>query len=104
MNDLRRTYRIAVIIGLIMMASLAAYMIVVSLFENGTIALRGAAELPGSAHERLRFVFLGITIVIFFLLRSVNRMVLNAADERRTMRDAWCPPSSGWSCTSWKGA
>lgn len=75
MDDLRRTYRTTVIIGLVMMASLVIYLIVVSLLDQA----RSAAEVPPPAVQGAAYyACIGISIVVILLARSASAMVLNA--------------------------
>jgi F0F1-type ATP synthase membrane subunit c/vacuolar-type H+-ATPase subunit K len=93
MDDLRRAYRTAVIIGLAMMASLVVYLVIVGLFENGTITLQGPAALAGSRLEHIKIVFLGISAVLFLLVRPITRRVLASDGKQRSVHDA--PHRSG---------
>jgi F0F1-type ATP synthase membrane subunit c/vacuolar-type H+-ATPase subunit K len=81
MDDLRKAYRTTVIIGLAMMASLVIYLVIVSLIEGGTIPL-GTTEVAGRSLELARFVFLGLTAVIFFVIRSIGSVILRGGGRR----------------------
>lgn len=86
MQKLRAAYRVTVIIGLAMMASLVAYLVVVSLIENGSIAVGGEASVQGEKTEFLKFAFLGVSIILVLLIRIVNRILLKTGADRPGMR------------------
>jgi hypothetical protein len=78
MDKLRATYRVAVMIGLVIMASLLVYAVIVGLFEKGTIAFPETPILSGKVLELVKFALLGVSIIIFFLIRFVNARILTA--------------------------
>lgn len=82
MDELRKTYRVNVIIGLAMMASLVIYLVIVGLIEGGALPLKGGPSLAGSAYEIVQFVLLGISVVVFFVIRIVNRLMLGPREEQ----------------------
>lgn len=86
MDKLRAAYRVTVIVGLAMMASLVAYLVVVSLIENGTIAFGEQAAIPAGPGERIKFVLLGLSIVLFLLIRPVNRKVIGPGERSASGR------------------
>lgn len=94
MDNQRTAYRVSVIIGLAMMASLVVYLIVVVLIQNGTIALREQAALPVSTLERIRFVSLGIGVIVALLVRPIARRVLNTGGDVGAVRDAPSRPEA----------
>jgi hypothetical protein len=81
MDKLRAAYRVTVIIGLAMMASLVVYFVIVGLFENGTIVLQGPPALPAGQLELLKFIFLGIAIAVVLLARPLSGRILNAGSQ-----------------------
>ncbi len=80
MDKLRAAYRVAVIIGLVMMASLVVYALLVGLFENETITLPEPA-LTGSALEVLRFALLAVAAAVFIVIRIVNGKIIGRGDD-----------------------
>jgi hypothetical protein len=82
MDKLRAAYRVAVIIGLVIMASLLVYAVIVGLFENRTIAFPETPALSGNELEIVKFALLGVSIIIFFLIRFVNARILAAEGEQ----------------------
>jgi len=94
MDKLRAAYRGAVIIGLAMMASLLVYAAVVGILDKGTVKINAPA-LPGSQLEIMRFVLLGISVVVFFVIRFVNNQVLNASGEQAKKLDQRPPLAKG---------
>ena len=88
MDKLRAAYRVAVIIGLAMMASLLVYAVIVGLFENGSIEFPGTPALSGKELELMKFALLGVSIIIFFLIGFVNTSILNAEGEQGKMLDS----------------
>jgi hypothetical protein len=81
MEDLRKTYRTTVIIGVAMMASLLVYLIVVGLFEQGTVTIT-TSPLPDNVLQVIKFVLLGLTVVNFFLIRYVGNRILTPGDQK----------------------
>jgi len=81
MEKLRSTYRVVVIIGLAIMATLFLYAVVVSLVENRTIALDGEPVLAGNTLEVVKFVLLGVSVLLFIAIRFVNAKILGFASE-----------------------
>ncbi|MDH4162573.1 MAG: hypothetical protein OEW15_07765 [Nitrospirota bacterium] len=77
MDKLRAAYRVVVIIGLAIMASLVVYAVIVGLFENGTIPLGGTA-MAGGMLDMIKFVFLGISAALFPLMRFLSSRIINA--------------------------
>lgn len=84
MEKLRAAYRVAVIIGLAMMASLLVYTVIVGVFEKDG---RGPA-LSDRALEMMKFALVAISVVLFFLIRFLNARILTAGGERGGRRDA----------------
>ena len=78
MDKLRAAYRVTVIIGLAMMASLVAYLVVVTLIEGSTITLGEATAVPLATLGLLKFAFLGTAALAFALIRPITRKVLYA--------------------------
>jgi len=95
MDDLRKAYRVAVIIGLAMMASLLVYAAVVGMLAKGSVQLRGFPALSGSQVEIVKFALLGVTVVVFFVIRFINDQVLNAGGERSKKLDQRPPLVKG---------
>jgi F0F1-type ATP synthase membrane subunit c/vacuolar-type H+-ATPase subunit K len=94
-DKLRAAYRVSVIIGLAIMASLLVYAILVGLFENGSIALSDTPALSGSGLEIMKFALLGASAVIFFVIRFVNARLLNAGGGRDQAIDTRPRPATG---------
>ena len=80
MDKLRAAYRTTVIIGLAMMASLVIYLVIVSLIDAGTIPHKGTA-MTGQPLELIKFALLGISAVIFFLIRTLPNKLLTAVGK-----------------------
>ncbi|MEK6744249.1 MAG: hypothetical protein AABZ15_11585 [Nitrospirota bacterium] len=95
MDDLRKAYRIVVIIGLAMMASLLVYAAVVGILDKEPALIRSAPALSGSQTEILKFALLGISVVVFFVIRFVNDQVLNASGEQAKKLDQRPPLAKG---------
>jgi len=85
MDGLRQAYRISVIIGLVMMASLLVSTVIVGLVEQGMIAQPGGGSLADSAIGLAKFILLGISAVIFLLIRFVHNRILHVEDMRWSM-------------------
>jgi F0F1-type ATP synthase membrane subunit c/vacuolar-type H+-ATPase subunit K len=87
MDKLRAAYRVAVIIGLAMIASLLVYATIVGILEKGTVEIHGTA-MAGSQLELIKFVLLGLTVILFFVIRVFNTKFLNAEGEQGKMLDS----------------
>jgi F0F1-type ATP synthase membrane subunit c/vacuolar-type H+-ATPase subunit K len=94
-DKLRAAYRVAVIIGLAIMASLVIYLIIVQLFENGSFGQAGGQSLQGPQLEIIKFILLGVSVVNFFLIRFLNNLILNPAGEQRPAPTAAAPSDLG---------
>jgi len=88
MDKLRAAYRVAVIIGLAMMASFLVYAAIVGILEKDPSGLRNAPVLPGSQVETIKFALIGVTAVLFFVIRVFNTRILNAEGEQGKMLDS----------------
>lgn len=95
MDKLRAAYRVTVLIGLAMMASLVVYLVIVALVEDGTIALGPAPDLPASVVGQIKMLFLGISVLLILLVRPLSRRVAAAGGERRTTGHDRSRPSTG---------
>jgi hypothetical protein len=102
MDKLRAAYRVAVIIGLAMMASLLAYAIIVGILEKEGAGPLVAPSMAGSQLEPMKFVLLGITVIIFFLIRFVNAKILAAEGEPGKKLESRLPQSSGMPPEFWR--
>ena len=87
MDKLRAAYRVAVIIGLAMMASLLAYAAIVGILEKGTVGFNAPA-MAGSQLEIMKFLLIGLTVVLFFIIRYVNALLLESKGKEGTAPDA----------------
>jgi len=95
MDKLRAAYCVAVIIGLAMMASLLVYAAIVGILDKGTVQLRSVPSLSGSQIEIMKFILLGISAAVFFVIRFVNNQVLNASGEQAKKLDQRPPLAKG---------
>jgi hypothetical protein len=95
MDKLRAAYRVAVIIGLAMMASLLAYAAVVGVLDKDPAGLRNAPELSGSQLETMKFALIGLAVVLFFIIRFVNTLLLKPKGDGRMAPDARARQTSG---------
>jgi len=94
MDRLRSAYRIAVIIGLAMMASLLVYAVIVGLLEKGAVEL-DAPAMAGHSLEPVKFVLIGLTVFIFFTIRVFNIRFLDAEGEQAKLLDPRLPSTPG---------
>lgn len=95
MDKLRAAYRVAVIIGLAMMASQLVYAVIVGILDKDPSLIRSAPALSESQVEIMKFALLGVTVVIFFVIRFVNASLLKLNGEAGNLRDARSRQSSG---------
>jgi hypothetical protein len=94
-DKLRAAYRVSVIIGLAIMASLLVYAIIVGLFESGSIALSDTPALSGSGLELFKYALLAVSAIIFIVIRFVNARLLNADGGRDRAVDTRPRPAAG---------
>ena len=94
MEKLRAAYRVAVIIGLAMMASLLVYLIIVGLFEKGYVEIKTAA-LPGSVLEIIKYVLLGASVVSYFLIGVITNKILVSGQGREGISGERAQPTTG---------
>ena len=95
MDKLRAAYRVAVIIGLAMMATLLVYAVVVGTLEKDPALIRGTTALPGSQVEIIKFVLIGVTVVLFFVIRFVNSLLLKPKEKGGAVSDVRAKQPSG---------
>lgn len=77
-EELKKGYRITVIIGIAMIASVFVYAVIVELIKSGSIPFKGVPPFP--EFEILRYVFFGIAIFTFFIIRFIRGIVLSNKD------------------------
>lgn len=85
MDKLRAVYRVVVIIGLAIMASLVIYVVLVGLFESKSIDPGGTPSLSGRELEIIKFVFLLVSVLIFILIKFLSAKIMNAGREQGRM-------------------
>ena len=73
-SALAQRYRITVIVGVAMIASLFLYALVAEVIQWTQAPFRGFAPFPG--WEVLRYVFLGVALVEAFVIRVVRKSIL----------------------------
>ena len=78
--ELRRTYRVAAIIGLAMGLGVLMYLVIVQFLSTSPGFPREASTLPWA--DMLRYVFLGIALAEFFLINTVRRLMLRPRQGR----------------------
>jgi len=91
MDKLRAAYRVVVIIGLAIMASLVVYVVIVGLFENKNMELQGPAAMSGTDLEIMKFILLGVSGVILFLMKFLSAKIIKAG----TAQGGMSVPQSG---------
>ena len=75
MDELKKAYRLATIIGIAMIGSLFIYAVLVELIKMNYKSFWGFSPFPEM--EILRYIFFGIAVVEFFLIRYVKNLVLS---------------------------
>jgi hypothetical protein len=74
-EELRKAYKITVIIGVFMMSSLLVYAAVVELIKKEFAPFAGFSPLPDDQVTMLRYALLGLAAVAFFLIRYLKRVM-----------------------------
>jgi F0F1-type ATP synthase membrane subunit c/vacuolar-type H+-ATPase subunit K len=95
MDDLRKAYRVVVIIGLALMATLLIYAAIVGILDRDPSLIRNAPTLPGSQAEIIKFALIAVTVVIFFVIRFVNALLLKANGDAGNLSDARSRQAAG---------
>ncbi len=75
MEKLGQYHRMATVIGYGMIGTLLVFAAAVETLKASNYETRGL--LPGSTLEVIRYLFLGVTVIEFFAIRVVRRMVLS---------------------------
>jgi F0F1-type ATP synthase membrane subunit c/vacuolar-type H+-ATPase subunit K len=79
-DELKREYRLATIIYIAMIATVFVYAVVVELIKKNFVPFKGFAPFPEV--YILRYVFLGLTIADFFLIKFIWRKLLSASTQK----------------------
>jgi hypothetical protein len=75
MDDLKKAYRVTVVVGLAMMGSLVVYLLLTAVLDQ-------PAALPEGQGDQLFYLFIGSSAVIFFVIPAVNTRMLDPGKER----------------------
>jgi F0F1-type ATP synthase membrane subunit c/vacuolar-type H+-ATPase subunit K len=76
-DDLRKAYRMTALIGLVMLASLIVYAVVVELIKKQNAPFNGYSPLPPDVLSTLRYALLGVAAVEFLVIRLLNTLMLS---------------------------
>jgi len=79
-DELKRGYQLAKIIGIAMIGSLFAYVVIVELTKMNSLNFKGF--VPFDKMASLRYVFFGMAVVEFFLIRFIKNRILSGKDIR----------------------
>jgi len=90
-NDLHKAYRMTMFIGVVMIASVFVYAVVVEVLKKQHEPFGGFAPM-GDVISTLRYVLLGVAAVDFFVIRILNTLMLSA--KTPTRRSAMVSPFS----------
>jgi hypothetical protein len=77
-DDLKKAYRITAIIGGFIIATLFIYAFIVEMLKANPASLQGIAPMPEI--DTLRYVLLGVSAVIFFLIKFISNLFLAGKD------------------------
>jgi len=77
MDDLRKLYRVAAIIGLVMILSVLGYTVVVEVLRNKSTPVLDP-ETNSHSLDRVKYFLVGISVVLFFVIRIVKQAILGA--------------------------
>lgn len=78
MDELKKAYRIVVIIGIAIVVSVFAYAVVVEYIKATQKPFKGFAPFPEV--EILRYLFFGLAAMQFFLIRFIRGFILSKKD------------------------
>lgn len=78
MDELKKAYRIVVIIGIAIVVSVFAYAVVVEYIKATQKPFKGFAPFPEV--EFLRYLFFGLAAMQFFLIRFIRGFILSKKD------------------------
>ena len=79
-DELKREYRLSTIIYIAMIVTVFVYAVVVELIKKNFAPFKGFAPFPEV--YILRYVFLGLTIADFFLIKFIWRKLLSASTQK----------------------
>jgi F0F1-type ATP synthase membrane subunit c/vacuolar-type H+-ATPase subunit K len=89
MEKLGQYHRMATVIGYGMIGTLLIFTAVVETLKGMNYETRGF--LPSSALEVLRYLLLGMTLVEFFMIRIVKKMILSGGARMSTLSNQGDP-------------
>ena len=78
MEKLKKTYQVALMMGLAMIGSLFVYAACVELIKTNFRPFKGFSPFPGQ--EILRYLFLGMTVAEFALIKFIRRFILQGKE------------------------
>jgi F0F1-type ATP synthase membrane subunit c/vacuolar-type H+-ATPase subunit K len=78
-DDLRKAYRLTAFIGLLMMASLIVYTVVVEFIKEQNAPFGGFAPMP-DVFGTLRYALMGVVVAEFFVIFFLNKLMLSGKD------------------------
>jgi len=82
-DDLRKAYRMTAVIGLVMIASLVVYAVVIELIKKQNAPFGGFSPMP-DVISTLRYTLLGVVVVEFFMIRLLNTLMLSGKAPLRS--------------------
>lgn len=90
-DELKKGYRVAIIIGIAMIGSLFIYAAIVEFIKINYKSFKGFSPFPEV--EILRYIFFGITIAEFFLIGFIKKFILSreVTDENNPNQRAFSP-------------
>lgn len=81
-DDLRKGYRLAALIGALMIGSLLVYAVIAELIKESNAPFRGFAQMPDIA--LLRYALLAVAAVEFIVIPVLTRAMLSGAVPPRS--------------------
>jgi len=86
MEELKRYYRTARLIGVVMIGSLLIYAVVVEVFRSTGLPIKDLSSLLNL--EIVRYLFLGIAVVQFFVIRWIRVRLLSKKRQSQILLSA----------------
>src|SRR5512142_3188848 len=87
MDEVKKMYRTAAIIGLAMIAGVFIYAAVVEIIRAGARPVSGSGTLGAEQLKTVKIIFFGLSAGIFFVIRTVQARIL-ASISPPAARDA----------------
>jgi F0F1-type ATP synthase membrane subunit c/vacuolar-type H+-ATPase subunit K len=77
-SELRKAFRVTVVIGLVMMASVLIYAVVAEIIKKQNAPFSGFSPLPPDVFTTLRYALLAVAVIQYFIIQFLNKVMLSS--------------------------